>query len=152
MFGQPGLFHARRSIVAAFWLLLVSACHVGLVGDYDENFIKAATELEKEIDGFLQNLEYPPVPTADLTYAGNIGTYNKLRVDLNALLVLARSHERNEPTINQVNALIRIVRGIEDVHKKQGKLSPGFIDSQREELLTAFTSIIRTENDKKAAI
>ena len=97
--------------------------------------------------------EAPRNPTSgtDITYDGNKGTYNKIQVDLNTLVVLARSHPNNDPTINQVNTVIESVHGLEDVHRQRGRLSPDYVDQKQKDLMMMFSSIIRTENTKKAA-
>ena len=139
-----------RSIPLVFAILLMVGCHVELVSDYDEDLAKAVITTQKEIDSFLQSQRNPTSGT-DITYDGNKGTYNKIQVDLNTLVVLARSHPNNDPTISQVNTVIESVHGLEDVHRQRGRLSPDYVDQKQKDLMMMFSSIIRTENAKKAA-
>ena len=145
----------RGSLWRPHWLLagsvaiVIAGCHVQLVSEYDEIFATAAASTQKEIDGFLQKQRNPPSGT-DLTYEGNKSAYNEIEVDLDSLLVLAKSHPNNDPSINQVNAVIETVHGLADVHRGHTPLPADFIDEKRRTLMIEFSSIIRTENDKKA--
>jgi len=129
--------------------MIVAGCHVQLVSEYDEIFAMGAASTQKEIDGFLRNQRNPP-SGADLTYEGSKSAYNQIEVDLDSLLVLAKSHPNNDPSINQVNAVIETVHGLEEVHRRHAPLPAVFIDEKRQTLMIEFSSIIRTENDKKA--
>src|SRR5215213_6515024 len=90
-----------RSVPLILLLLITSACHIKIVSDYDEDFVKAATAAQKEITALLQDLRNPP-SGYDVGYQSNIARYNTIRTDLNELLVLGGSHENNEPTVLQV--------------------------------------------------
>ncbi|MBV9829059.1 MAG: hypothetical protein JO001_25845 [Alphaproteobacteria bacterium] len=132
-------------------LLVVSACHIKLVSDYDDNFVQAAVSTEKEISTLLQNLRNPPIGT-DITYKGNIANYNKVDVDMNHLAVLSSSHENNAASIAQVNKVIEIVHGLETLHRDNTTLSPAFVTQKQQDIDLAFAIVIRTENDKKAGM
>jgi hypothetical protein len=140
--------YALRVTSSFMLLLLFCGCHIKLVSDYDDDFVKAATNVEKEISTFLQNMKNP-VSGSNLTYSGNIATYNKIEVDLNGLLVLARAHENNDQTIAQVDQIIYLVSSLEKLHKS-GPLSPAFVDQEQKDISLAISLVIRTENDKKA--
>jgi hypothetical protein len=130
-------------------LLLVGACHIKLVSDYDDNFVKAAAVAENEISTFIQSMKNP-APGTNLTYAGNIATYNKIEVDLNSCLVLASSHENNVQTIAQINTVIDRVHAMAARHRA-GPLSPAYLDQKQKDISLLISIVIRTENDKKAA-
>jgi len=130
-------------------VLVISGCHLKLFSDYDDNFVQAATATQKEISSLLQTLKNPPVGT-DVTYKGNIANYNKIDVGINNLLVLASAHQNNDATIAQVNRLAGMVRDLENLHSKSSSLSPAFLTQEQQDINTAFTLVIRTENDKKA--
>src|SRR5882672_2138939 len=103
-------------------LLVVSACHIKLVSDYDENFVQAATSTQKEIGALLQTLKNPPEGVS-VTYKSNIVNYNKIHVDMNNLLMLASAHQNNDETIAQVNELISMVGDLENIHRTSNTLS-----------------------------
>jgi len=51
--------YALRVTSSFMLLLLFCGCHIKLVSDYDDDFVKAATNVEKEISTFLQNMKNP---------------------------------------------------------------------------------------------
>jgi hypothetical protein len=144
-----GMLH--RFAAMGFLLLVVGGCHIKLVSEYDDNFVQAATSTQKAIGTLLQTLKNPPSGT-DVTYNGNIATYNKIDVDINGLLVLASAHQNNDATIAQVNRLVSMVRDLESLHKKTDALSPAFLTQEQQDMNTAFTLVIRTENNKRAGL
>ncbi len=130
-------------------LILLAGCHIQLVSDYDEQFVKTASEIQKEVDTLLQD-QRNPVKGADLSYEASKPAYNKIEVDLSSLLTLAQSHSMNDPTINEVNKLIDTVRGLERIHQRDNRLPPFVIDTEQAAIRDQISSIIRTENAKKA--
>jgi hypothetical protein len=139
----------RSAPLILLLLLATSACHIKLVSDYDENFIKAATATQKEITLLLQNLRNPP-SDYKIGYQDNIAKYNSIRADLNEMLVLASSHQNNEPTVDQVVSLIGMVNDLEKLHQSR-QPSQAFLEQEQRDINTAFSILIRTENAKKAA-
>jgi hypothetical protein len=129
--------------------LSLGACHVKLVADYDDEFSKSAIAAEKEIDSLLEN-QRNPAKTTDISYEGNIAAYNQINVDLKSLLTRAMSHDNNEPSINQVKSLIETVDGLEAAHKRDGHLGAFEIDQKEAAIQAEISSIVRTENAKKA--
>ena len=130
-------------------LILVAACHVQLVSDYDPEFVANAVEVQKEIDTLLQD-QRNPVRGADLSYEASKPAYNKIEVDLSSLLARAQSHPDNDPTINQVKALIETVHGLERIHQRDNHLPRAVIDIEQDTIRRDISSIVRTENAKKA--
>jgi hypothetical protein len=142
------IFGARSVIVLAC-LILVAACHIQLVSDYDEEFVKTASDIQKEIDTLLQNQRNPP-KGADLSYEANKPAYNKIEVELSSLLALAQSHENNDPSIDQVKALIETVHRLEAIHERDNRVPSAAINIEQNTIRTQISSIVRTENAKKA--
>ncbi len=142
------VFGARSFLVLGY-LILVGACHIQLVSDYDEDFVKTASEIQREIDTLLQNQRNPP-KGADLSYEANKPAYNKIEVELSSLLALAQSHENNDPSIDQVRALIETVHRLEAVHQRDNRIPPAAINIEQNTMRTQISSIVRTENAKKA--
>lgn len=138
-----------RGVFVLLLLLTASACHIKLVSDYDDEFVKAATNTQKEISTLLQKLRNP-APGSDSTYKANIDAYNKINVDLDGLLVLAMSHQGNDASVAQVQKIIGMVRDLENLHRNSNTLSPAFLMQEQRDISTAFAFVIRTENDKKA--
>jgi hypothetical protein len=137
-----------RAVPLILLLLTASACHIKLVSDYDENFIKAATATQREITVLLQSLRNPP-SDYKTGYRDNIASYNSIRADLNGMLVLAGSHRNNEPAVDQVLSLMGMVNDLEALHQSRPP-SPAFLAQVQRDINTAFSIIIRTENAKKA--
>jgi hypothetical protein len=138
-----------RSASLILLLLITSACHIKLVSDYDENFIRATTTTQKEITILLQNLRNPP-RDYKVDYQNNIANYNNIRADLDGMLVLASAHQNNEPTVDQVVSLIGMVNDLEKLHQSR-QPSQAFLQQEQKDINMAFSIIIRTENAKKAA-
>jgi hypothetical protein len=152
--GGTGMnLYRSRSFVCSVPLILLllaaSACHIKLVSDYDENFVRAANATQKEITLLLQDLRNPP-RDYKVGYQDNIANYNSIRADLNGMLVLASSHRDNEPTVDQVLSLIGMVNDLEKLHQSR-QPSQAFLEQVQRDINTAFSIIIRTENAKKAA-
>jgi len=147
----PPAFRVRgsRAITLFSFLVLLAACHVQLVSDYDEELVKDATEVEKEIDALLQE-QRNPVRGSDLSYEASKPAYNKIEVELHALLTRAQSHENNNETVSQVEALIKTVRLLEEIHQRDNRLPPATIGIQQDIIGRDISSIIRSENAKKA--
>ena len=141
----PGM----RRLMLLGCLLLAAACHVQLVSDYDEEFVKTASEIQREIDTLLQN-QRNPAKGADLSYEASKPAYNKIEVELSSLLALAQSHENNDPSIDQVKALIDTVHRLEAIHERDNRIPPVAINIEQNTIRTQISSIIRTENAKKA--
>jgi hypothetical protein len=140
---------SRKGVQLLGGLILLAGCHIQLVSDYDDQFVKDATEIQKEIDTLLQD-QRNPVKGADLSYEASKPAYNKIEVDLSSLLTLAQSHKMNDPTINQVGKLIDTVRGLERIHQRDNRLPPFVIDTEQVTIRDQISSIVRTENAKKA--
>ncbi len=138
-----------RSFLVLCCLILVAACHVQLVSDYDEEFVKTASEIQREIDTLLQNQRNPP-KGADLSYEANTPAYYKIEVELSSLLALAQSHENNDASIDQVKALIETVHQLEAIHERDNRIPPAAINIEQNTIRTQISSIVRTENAKKA--
>ena len=138
------------ALLALCATLFLAGCQVKLVPDYDEEFSKETIATQKEVASFLQG-QINPTSTTDLTYEGNKATYNKIRVDLNTLFVLASSVEGNEATVDQVNTLIASMNELQERHQRQGRLSAGYLEEKQPALMKMFVVIIRTQNAKKAA-
>jgi hypothetical protein len=137
-----------RTAQALLLLIAASGCHIKLVSDYDEEFVKAASNTQKEISTLLQNLQKPP-GGYDVSYKANISTYNKIDANLNNLAVLANSHEKNDETIAQVNAIGEMFHDLEKRHQT-GPVSPAYLEIKQKDINLVTSIIIRTENDKKA--
>lgn len=140
---------ALRDFMLLSWLLLLAGCHIQLVSDYDPQFVDQATEVEKEIDTLLQS-QRNPVSGADLSYEASKPAYNKIEVDLNLLLTRAQSHDNNQQSIAQVEDLIGTVQAVENTHRRDNRLPLVLIANYQKSIRTDVSSIIRTENAKKA--
>jgi hypothetical protein len=130
--------------------LALGACHVQLVGNYDENLVNGATAMAAEIDTVLENERNPATP-ADATYEANRAAYNQINADLRALLVRAEANDKNQHIVNQIRTLIDTVRALENTHRTEGRLSRAYLDAKQQNIEMEIVAIMRTENAKKAA-
>lgn len=137
-----------RALSAAALLLLVAGCQVKLVSDYDENFVKAALDVARDVSALLQS-QRNLLSEKDGSYATNLSAYNRIEVDLNTLLVLTNAHENNDPSVAQVHKLIETVHGLERLHQA-GPLSPAYLAQKQDDIDREISILIRTENAKKA--
>lgn len=126
---------------------MLSAC-ITLVSDYDDVFDHQAAATQKEIDGFLQKLSDNSGAPAG-SYDANIDEYGKIEVDLNSLMVRARSHDKNSDTIDQVNRVMNTVNGLKKLHHDEGHLNKTVDSIERRTINDEFTAMEKLELLKK---
>ena len=150
---RPAPPRARRRVPAGtivLALLVVAAawgCSVRLISDYDREIDRAATRLQREMDGFLTRLEVDAgTPAAE--YSANAKFYPEYLVDLRSVQVRAQSQPRNRITEEQLALMIDSLEQLRRLHAA-GPLDPGAIRTARNLFNQAWRAIITVELAKK---
>jgi hypothetical protein len=133
--------------------LVVTACHIMLLSDYDDVFDQEATNTQKDVDALFQKIidnpdKTRPEFTAE-TYAADKDSYAKIRTELDALSVRAQAHQHNENTIASVGKITNSFAVVEEEHKNKPSLH---IEAARGELKfmnQEFVALIKEELLKK---
>jgi len=133
--------------------LILSACHITLISNYDEVFDQEATSAQKDVDSLFQKIidnpdRLRPEFTAE-TYAADKDSYAKIRTELDALSVRAQAHQYNENTVASVGKIAHSFSVVEEEHKNKPALH---IEAARGELNLMnqeFVALIKEELLKK---
>jgi hypothetical protein len=145
----------RWSIIVAF-LVLLAACQVQLVSQYDEQTDVAVTELQKRTERFLLELEAlggsdKPEAAARRTYAANEGFYRDAQVAITSMRLRAQAIPKNELTIQEIALLEQSFESLRQLHVQGGNagLRTVIVEPVRSSLNTHFGAIIKLELSKK---
>lgn len=141
------------ALVAVLCALALGGCTVRMVSDYDETIDLTATQLQKDMDAFLTQLEYD---TGDaVTYGANRQFYANYATEIRSLLVRAQAHPKNDPSLIQYGLMLDSLgeleashRGDED-HEDDGVLPAAAIPTYRDLFNQSWGAIIRLEVAKK---
>jgi hypothetical protein len=146
---------SRWSIIVWF-VVLLSACQVQLVSQYDEQTDVAATELQKRTERFLLELEAlsasdKPEAAARRAYAANEGFYRDAQVATTSMRLRAQAIPKNELTIQEITLLEQSFESLRQLHIEGGEagLRPVIVEPVRSSLNTHFGAIIKLELAKK---
>ena len=148
------MFHklSRRLVAVlcvALALLSTSCLTIRLAGDYDEKIDAAATQLQKDMDGFLTELESLPPQDTARRYAPNRQFYNSYAVNLRSLETRARSVPKNSITVQQVELIAENVETLRALHQQQDDLSTASLGEFRKLFNTAWTALLTFELAKR---
>ena len=123
---------------------------IKLVGDYDEQIDKGATQFQKDVETFLVKLEATAEKPADKveSYDKNKKFYEDSKVALSGLRVRADSMERNSITVKMLDRLSSSISRLEGMHR-EGLAKAEIDQSIRGALNSQFTAILTFELAKK---
>jgi hypothetical protein len=93
----------RASFLFSF-LILVTACNVRWVSEYDAQTDQGVTQLHRKMETFLTALEQQQVPDCLSTEHGQF--YQQSLVDVRALKVRAKAIPNNDITLQQLTLLV----------------------------------------------
>ena len=98
-----GVFSMRVSLSSALlgMTLVIGACTVQLVSNYDETIDKETLQLQKKLDGYFTSLHN--AGAEELKYKSQQKFYEGVLVDLNAIGVRAGGIYKNKLTIGQID-------------------------------------------------
>jgi len=135
-------------ILAALLAFTSTGCSkVTLISNYDEQIDQSATDLQKEMDRFLTNLEYQAgTPEAD--YENNIDFYRHYLIEMRALLIRVQSHPDNQITEEQVRLMTDNLNELKAAHES-GQIEAEAIQVFRDLFNQGWGAIIKLEIAKK---
>ena len=146
----------RRVLALVFVALAVLAaggCTVRLISDYDETIDRSASELQKEMDSFLTQMETDEGDA--VTYGANRAFYPFYATEVRAVMVRAQAHPKNEQSVAQYELMLDSLAELEDAHRgdegteDEGTLPDEAIPVFRDLFNQSWGAIIRLEVAKK---
>lgn len=154
---SPVLAIARRRLLAlalvALAVLAAGGCTVRLISDYDETIDRSASQLQKEMDSFLTQMETDEGDA--VTYGANRSFYPYYATEVRAVLVRAQAHPKNELSVAQYELMLDSLVDLEDAHRgdegveDEGTLPVEAIPAFRDLFNQSWAAIIRLEVAKK---
>lgn len=143
----------RRSIVLPMVLvsvLMLSACTLRLISEYDDRTDIAVSELQTKVDGFLVGLEKTPTAPG-CTYDRNKQFYVDVTVDIGSLRMRNEGRPKNDITVKQLELLADSLKTLEELHsgKKDKCMLENELEPIRSGLNTSFAAILKLELAKK---
>ena len=139
--------HPARWVLALLVVALSASCTLKLVADYDEQIDLAATDLQKGMDAHLTKLL--SVPQAQRTFAASESFYIDYAVGLRSVKIRAEGQPKNRPSVQQYDAMLSSLETMRNLHRSQGNLGDGFLNTARDEFNLAWRAIIELEQAKK---
>jgi hypothetical protein len=136
-----------RLVAIALIIGVTSGCAIRLISNYDEQIDKGATDLQKEVDSFLTDLE-TKAGTPEASYDVAKPFYPRYLVDLRALRVRAHAQPKNELTEKQLDLMMDSVEQLRRQHQA-GPLVKAVIDVNRDLFSQAWGAIVKLELAKK---
>jgi hypothetical protein len=139
--------------LAALAVLAAGGCTVRLISDYDETIDRSASELQKEMDAFLTDMEIGEGES--VMYGVNRGFYPYYATEVRAVLVRAQAHPKNEQSVAQYELMLDSLKELEEAHRgdegveSEGALPVEAIPVFRDLFNQAWSAIIRLEVAKK---
>lgn len=148
---------AHRLVLAlalvALAVLAAGGCTVRLISDYDETIDRSASELQKEMDAFLTDMENGK--DESVMYGVNRGFYPYYATEVRAVLVRAQAHPKNEQSVAQYELMLDSLKELEEAHRgdegleDEGTLPVEAIPVFRDLFNQAWGAIIHLEVAKK---
>ncbi|MBE0567435.1 MAG: hypothetical protein IH621_15870 [Krumholzibacteria bacterium] len=152
---RPARRHPQVMALVFVALAVMSAggCAVRLISDYDEQIDRSASELQKEMDGFLTQMEIEEGEA--VTYGANRGFYPYYALEVRAVRVRAQAHPQNERSVAQYGLMLDSLAELEEAHRgdegfeDEGTLPLEAIPVFRDLFNQAWAAIIHLEVAKK---
>lgn len=145
---SPWLTGISLLLLASF-LLASSGCTIRLVSEYDKEFDRSITQLQKKSELFLTRLENTVGEPAS-SYQNNKKFYREVEAELNTLFVRAQAKPRNELTVDHLKELRTLYGKLEKFHQKKDQdIKPKYINQIRRSLQRQFRGILKFELKKK---
>ena len=143
----------RPSLLFSF-LIIVSACNVRWVSEYDAQTDQGVTQLHRKMETFLTALEQQQVP--DCLSTEHAQFYQQSLVDVRALKIRAKAIANNDITLQQLALLEENLSLMFTLHKTQDSsntcMAGGMITFNRSNFESIFTAILKFELAKKRQV
>lgn len=142
---SPSAVSAKRPWLALVALLLAVSCSTTLMARHDEHIEAAVVELQPALDRFLTEAALDP---ENAPYRTAAGFYTECALKLRTTLMWARSHPRNDETIEQIELMLDNLEVLRAAHES-GPLDPAACMVFRDMFNTGWTAILTLEMAKK---
>lgn len=130
--------------------LILSACNIQLLSQYDETTDKAVSALQKKMEAHLLSLESKE-GQPECAYLFQSAIYQELKVDASAIAVRAAAISKNELTAEQVQLLGKSIETLEKLHQI-ACLQKTQIATLRIQFNSSFTAILKLELAKRRGV
>jgi hypothetical protein len=140
------VYHSRTLIALLLLASLgaTSCTSVRLVSDYDEVLDLSVTQMQKDVDTFLIELERD-----EPSYDESRDFYDRIHVDLRAAQLRAGLNDKNQLTVDMLDAVADNIAQLEKAHREGFQQTAEEIGSFRNAFATQFKAIIKFELAKK---
>ena len=135
-----------KAIMLSMTLLLLNACAINQVSDYDAQSLNQMQLVAKKVDYFYAQLSY--LPKDKRTYQQSAKQYLEVEVDLNALKLRQQIRSTNELTLKQVEIAQALWSDDRKTHQKKNTISDFIIKRHRQQFQRVFLAMIKGEESK----
>jgi len=136
---------APRLLLALAALLVFAGCATTLIAGYDEHVESAVLELQPAMDKFLTGAAMAP---EDATFVSCKRFYADYAIKVRTTLMWARSHPKNEETVQQLELMLENVEALRSAHES-APLDPEACVVFRDLFNQGWTAILTLEMAKK---
>ena len=126
--------------------ILLSACTVQYVADYDASIVEETVTIAKKVDLFWGELL--DTPTTKRQYSAFREQYNIIETDIRGLLMKNRIRALNNESTEQVEILLRLWVDDRESHKKKNSFSDFLAKRHRQQFERVFIAIAKGEKAK----
>ena len=138
--------HLTKAIMLSMALLLLNACAINQISNYDEQSLNQMQLVAKKVDYFYAQLSY--LPKDKRTYQQSAQQYLEVEVDLNALKLRQQVRSTNELTLKQVEIAQTLWSDDRKTHQKKDTISDFIIKRHRQQFQRVFLAMIKGEESK----
>jgi hypothetical protein len=137
-------------VMVAILTVVMSACSVRFISDYDETTDRSVTELQRKVETFLVKMENT-AGTSEGEYVNNKAFYDDVKVALSAMRVRAAAMPKNELTVQSIDLIEENIENLRQLHERRGEkgLSKALVEPIRTAINAQFTAILKLEFAKK---
>ncbi len=138
--------HLTKAIMLSIILLLLNACAINQISDYDQKSMDQMESVAMKVDYFFTELSY--MPKTQRTYESSKSQYIDIDVELNALKLRQQIRTTNELTLKQVEIAQTLWREDRLSHQKKDTISDFIIKRHRKQFNRVFLAMITGEDSK----
>jgi len=138
--------YLTKAFILAAMLLLLNACALNQISDYDVRSMNQMQLVAKKVDYFYAQISYQPKEKR--TYSQSAKQYLEIEVDLNALKLRQQARPTNELTLKQVEIAQTLWSEDRKSHQKKDTISDFIIKRHRQQFSRVFLAMIKGEESK----